>query len=591
MSAPVRCFRGFFIIGVYLVKTIINRSFSCLLALILSASILLSCFSVKVSADSPYTLSGTAFVTGKGHSLGKFESGILTIGSRDSGKGLQTLNVNLSMKDPNISGSLQYRICVSKKGWQEWVSNGQNTGMSTKPAQITAIQIKLDGQLGEDYSIWYSAWTDLHKGREGWVCDGAVAGSATESRRVEEIRIMLVRRNRMEGNTDISFRSYMQSSGWEKTWKYNKLTTGRPGRKKRMEGLEMTIRSNEYSGSIQYRALVSGVSGWQKWATDGELCGITGKKKRIEAVEIRLTGEVSYHYDIYYRTYIGGLGWFSWAKNGEASGSRGLGRRVEGIQIALVRKGGNDPGALKGIKSRIGYAYVSTNDSSAVSEWKIGTGTNFGSQVLRRAKYYNRTPYNEMRCDALVAACLVDALGTDLGKANKNSRYARLNEWIGLSALESLLSSTFTYKDSSGRTVICRPVAHTKLKKLVRKTWKKKEVKITEDEFNTWLKTYCKPGDIIIFYNKNKKPIHCGIYSGVQNTSVKDYEYFHGKKKGDKESDLKPGPYMWHSGYITGVANKYAFWVAEVGRSYYVKRYRVDSGKMQPPAPVQQYSA
>ena len=100
-------------------------------------------------------MSGTAFVTGKGHSLGKFESGILTIGSRDSGKGLQTLNVNLSMNDPNISGSLQYRIYVSKKGWQEWVSNGQNTGMSTKPSQITAIQIKLDGQLGEDYSIWY----------------------------------------------------------------------------------------------------------------------------------------------------------------------------------------------------------------------------------------------------------------------------------------------------------------------------------------------------------------------------------------------------------------------------------------------------
>ena len=195
-----------------------------------------------------------------------------------------------------------------------------------------------------------------------------------------------------------------------------------------------------------------------------------------------------------------------------------------------------------------------------------------------------------MRCDALVAQCLVDALGTDLGKASKKSRYARLNEWIGLSALESLLSSNFTYKDSNGKTVICRPVDKTKLKKLIKKTWKRKEKKIEEEEFNTWIKNHCKPGDILVFYNKNKKPIHCGIYSGVQPTSIKEYEYFHGKKKGEKEIDMKPGHYMWHSGYDTGVSNKYVFWAAEVGRTYYIRRYRLDSGKMQPPAPVQNYN-
>ena len=563
-----------------------------MLALLITASILLSCLPCKVSADSPYTLSGTTFVTGTGHSIGKYENGILTLGKKDSGKGLQTLNISLAMNDKTISGTLQYRIYVSKKGWQEWATSGQNAGMSTKPRQITAVQMKLDGQLGEDYSIWYSASTDLHKDLEGWVSDGAVAGSVTEGRRVEEIRVMLVRRNRIEGNTDLSYRTCMQSSGWEKTWKYNKLVAGRPGRKKRMEGIEIALRSNEYTGGIQYRAFVSGIKGWQNWVKDGETCGVIGQKKRIEAIEIKLYGEFADHYDVYYRTYIGGLGWFSWSKNGEAAGSRGIGRRVEGIQIALVRKNSRnpDPGALRGIKSTIGYSFVTTNEPAGVSEWMIGTGNNFASKVLRRAKYYNRTPYKEMRCDALVAQCLVDALGTDLGKASKNSKYARLNEWIGLSALESLLSSTFTYKDSAGRTVICRPVGQTKLKKLVRKTWKKKEVNITEEDFNNWLTTYCKPGDIIIFYNKKKKPIHCAIYAGIQSTSVKEYEYFRGKKKGDKEIDLKPGPYVWHSGYDTGVSNKYAYWVAEVGRSYFVKRYRVDSGRMQPPAPKQQYS-
>ena len=520
---------------------------------------------------------------------GSFKTGILTLGNAGSGKSLKAVNVRLEMLDKSFDGSLQYRICTNKQGWQEWTDNGTTTGFNN-PGFITGFQMKLTGKLADAYSIWYSAWTDIHKDLEGWVCDGAVAASGNEGRRIEEIKVMLVRRNRMLGSTDISFRSYMEKTKWEKSWKYSKLVSGRPGKNKRLEGIEITLRSNEYTGNIEYRSILSGDKSWQSWVSNGGLSGSINKKKRMEAIAIRLTGEVALHYDIYYRTYVGGLGWFNWSKNGEAAGTRGIGRRIEAIQIALVRKGGNNPGALKHIRSSIGYNFVSKNSTTGVSEWKIGTKSNFASAVLRRAKYYNRTEYKDMRCDALIAQCLVDALGTDLGKASKNSRYARLNEWIGLSALETLLSSTFTYKDANGKTVICRPVAKTKLKKVMKKTWKRKYKPITEEEFNAWLTNYCKPGDIIIFYNKNKKPIHCGIYSGVQTGSIKEYEYFRGKKKGEKETDMKPGHYMWHSGYDTGVANKYAFWVAEVGRSYFVRRYRVDSGKMQPPAPVQQYT-
>lgn len=588
-TAPDCELRGIFI-GVDLIEPILKKSSLRLFTLLLTAAIIFTCFPLVSLADGyAYSLSGSTIINGTGNMAGSFKTGILTLGNAGSGKSLKSVNIRLEMIDKSFEGSLQYRICTNKHGWQEWTDNGTTTGYNN-PGFITGIQIKLTGKLADAYSIWYSAWTDIHKDLEGWVCDGAVAASGNEGRRIEEIRIMLVRRNRMLGSTDISFRSYMESTKWEKSWKYNKLVSGRPGKNKRLEAIEITLRSNEYTGSIQYRSLMSGDRSWQSWVSDGGLSGSISKKKRMEAIAIRLTGEVALHYDIYYRTYVGGLGWFNWSKNGESSGSRGIGRRIEAIQIALVRKGGKDPGALKHIRSSIGYNFVSKNSSTGVSEWKIGTKSNFGSAVLRRAKYYNRTEYKDMRCDALVAQCLADALGTDLGKASKNSKYARLNEWIGLSALESLLSSTFTYKDANGKTVICRPVAKTKLKKLMKKTWKRKYKQITEEEFNTWLTNHCKPGDIIIFYNKNKKPIHCGIYSGVQVTSVKEFEYFRGKKKGEKEIDMKPGHYMWHSGYDTGVANKYAFWVAEVGRSYYIRRYRVDSGKMQPPAPVQQYN-
>lgn len=573
-----------------MIRAFLKKASALLFALLFTVSALLVCFPTVSFADGsyPYSLSGTTFLRTGQFSIGTFETGILKIGQADSKIGLQTLNVSLRMKDTSVTGSLQYRIYVDKKGWQEWTDNGRITGMTTMPGMITAVQMRLTGTLAENYSIWYSAYTDLHKGLQGWVCDGAVAGSQVEHRRIEELKVMLVKRDRSLGYNAISFRSYMEKYGWEKRWKESGAVSGLAAKGKRLEGIELSLSGTAYPGGIRYRTMLSGVTGWQSWVTDGQFSGHSNK--RIEGIEIQLTGEIANYYDIYYRTYVGGLGWFDWAKNGDPSGARAIGRHIEAIQIVLTRKSATPPGKVRNIKSTIGYSYVSANNDSGVSDWRIGTPgrSTFASYVLKRCKHYNATEYKDMRCDALVAQVLIDALGTDLGKASKKNKYARLNEWIGLSALDTLLSSNFTYTDTAGRTVICRPVAQTKLKPLVKKLWNKKERRITEEDFNIWITTYCKPGDILIFYNKKKKPIHCGIYAGLQEGSVKEYKYYKGKNKGKKEADMKPGPYMWHSGYNTGVANKYAFWVAEVGdRAYYVKRFRVDSGKAQPAPPYQ----
>ena len=573
-----------------MIRAFLKKASALLFALLFTVSALLVCVPSVSFADGsyPYSLSGTTFLRGGNFSVGTFENGILKIGEADGKRGIQTLNVSLKMLDTSVTGSLQYRVFVSKKGWQEWTESGHITGMTTMPEIITGVQMKLTGTLAENYSIWYSAYTDLHKGLQGWVSDGAVAGSHFEGRRIEELKIMLVKRDRNLGFSAISYRSYMEKYGWERRWKESGAVSGLAGKGKRLEGIELSLTGTGYQGSIRYRTLISGTNGWQNWVSDGQFSGHTNKK--LEGIEIQLTGEVADHYDIYYRTYLNGLGWFAWAKNGDPSGARAIGRHIEAIQITLVSKNGNPPGKVGNIKSTIGYEFVSANYDSGVSDWRIGTPgrSTFASYVLKRCRHYNATEYKEMRCDALVAQVLVDALGTDLGKASKKNKYARLNEWIGLSALDTLLSSNFTYTDAAGRTVICRPVAQTKLKPLVKKLWNRKERRISEDDFNVWITTYCKPGDILIFYNKKKKPIHCGIYSGLQEGSAKEYKYYKGKNKGKKEADMKPGPYMWHSGYNTGVANKYAYWVAEVGdRAYYVKRFRVDSGKSQPAPPYQ----
>lgn len=574
-------FRGAFINGVCLFKSFLKRAFAFLLTLLITAGSLFACFSTKSLADSPYSISGTAYIKKTGFTIGTNESGILKIGEGGSGRGLQTLNIRLDMHDTTVSGSLQYRIYISKKGWQDWTDSGNTTGLTTMPYLITGIQMRLTGTLADSYSVWYAAYTDRHKDLEGWVSDGAIAGSSSEGRKIEQLKVMLVKRDTTFGYSEISFRSYMQRTGWEKKWKGSNRTTGSAGKNRKLMGFELSLRSNGYSGGIEYRTLIGG-GDWQKWMSDGTFSGTTKKGKKIEAIEIRLTGEIANHYDIYYRTYSGGLGWFVWAKNGEASGTRRIGRHIEAIQISLVKKGQGDPGKLGKAKCNIGYKFCSASTHTGVSDWKIsptGRSRGFASAVLRRAKYYNRTEYKDMMCDRLVTQVLTDVLGSQLGK-KKGARYPRLNEWMGCSSLEALLTSTFTYKDKEGRLVICRPVTTSKLKKIK---------KITEADFNEWLTSYCRPGDILIFYNKNKKPIHCGIYSGVQNGSVKDYEHFHGSMKGKKESDTKPGPYIWHSAYTTGVANKYAFWAAEPGkRAMYVKRFRVDSGYSQPPAPKDQ---
>lgn len=578
--------RGLFI-GADLIKSFLKRTFLFCFSLVLAAGVFFMVSFRNSSADGssyPYSLSGTAFVRGSGHSIGSFDTGVLTIGQADGKRGIQSLSIDLKMLDTSVNGALQYRVYVNNKGWQDWTDSGKMTGLTTMPELITGVQMRLTGTLSDKYSVWYSAYTDLHKGIQGWVSDGALAGSPAESRRIEEIKVMIVKRDKQLGFTSISFRSYMETYNWERRWKGSTQYSGLPGKNKRLEGIEIYLTGTDYPGGIRYRGNFGGAYSWQNWVYDGEMCG--KRSTKMEAIEIELTGEVADHYDVYYRTYISGLGWFAWAKNGEASGARDIGRRIEGIQIALVRKNAGAPANNLRVKSTIGYKFVAANSSTGVSEWRIGTPgkSTFASYLLKRCRHYNMTEYKDMRCDALVAQVLTDALGSDLGKRS-GAKYARLNEWIGLSALEDLLSSNFTYKDAAGRLIICRPVAKTKLKTLVRRTWNRKEVNITEDDFNTWVKNNCVPGDILVFYNKKKKPIHCAIYSGVQPCSVKEYKYFRGKNKGQKDSDIKPGHYVWHSGYDTGVANKYAYWVAEVGRSYYVRRYRVDSGKAHPAVP------
>ena len=106
---------------------------------------------------------------------------------------------------------------------------------------------------------------------------------------------------------------------------------------KRLEGIEIALTGNEYSGHIIYSTHVQSY-GWMDEVKNGMMSGTSRQSKRLEAITIRLSGEIANHYDIYYRVHAQDYGWLGWAKNGECAGTSGQSKRLEAIQIVLMKK-------------------------------------------------------------------------------------------------------------------------------------------------------------------------------------------------------------------------------------------------------------
>jgi uncharacterized protein YkwD len=122
------------------------------------------------------------------------------------------------------------------------------------------------------------------------------------------------------------------------SWLTDGKTSGTTGEGKRLEAIEVKLTGNRYYGGISYRTHVQ-TYGWEtKMVSNGAMSGTSGQAKRLEAIELELYGEVAYYYDVYYRVHAQSYGWLGWAKNGETAGTSGMAKRLEAIQIKLVPK-------------------------------------------------------------------------------------------------------------------------------------------------------------------------------------------------------------------------------------------------------------
>lgn len=102
------------------------------------------------------------------------------------------LKVTLYNQPADISGTVSYKVNLSGTGWLDWVEDTQIAGDESTPLPLEAMCIRLTGELAKDYDVLYSV---LQDGKwTPWVQNGEEAGIAGAGKRVDGIRISVVKK-------------------------------------------------------------------------------------------------------------------------------------------------------------------------------------------------------------------------------------------------------------------------------------------------------------------------------------------------------------------------------------------------------------
>ncbi len=287
-----------------------------------------------------------------------------------------------------------YTSHVQTYGWQDTVKNGELSGTEGKGKRMEAIKIRLTGSIADNYNIYYRVHVQSY-GWLDWAKNGETAGTIGFGKRIEAVEIKIVNKSEVINQTTsyyqktdfLSYSAHIQSYGWQ-----NKVTSGvigTEGKGKRLEGYNVNFEFADYPGQLQYKSYIEG-TGWESsWKKNGETSGTIGKSKKIEQVKMQLTGDVANYYDVYYRAHVQGFGWLGWAKNGEVAGSDNIGLRIEAMEIKVIPKGtGETTGsslATKGASISYSAHVRRIGDQAPVSEGQIAgtTGQSLRMEGLR----------------------------------------------------------------------------------------------------------------------------------------------------------------------------------------------------------------
>ena len=167
-----------------------------------------------------------------------------------------------------------------------------------------------------------------------------------------------------ESLPSVSYRTHVQTYGWETAWKEDGDMSGTEGKSKRLEGIEIRIPGRNDLG-VRYKTHVQ-TYGWETaWKENGAMSGTEGQSKRLEAIQIELTGAAAADYDIWYCVHAQHFGWLNWARNGEPAGTAGYAYRLEGIRIRILPKNSTAPaspaGAVSSFLEKTGSGAIGPN--------------------------------------------------------------------------------------------------------------------------------------------------------------------------------------------------------------------------------------
>lgn len=316
----------------------------------------------KVNADTTpkaveVTMSGKTRQQTYGTKNGSFSNGVLTLGKKGKNKNIYNITLNFK-NNTGYEGGIRYSVYLKKKGWSAWKKGGSKAGTSGSKYRIEGIKIELTGEIAKYYSVMYNAYVQTFKNNQGWVSDGYVAGVPGESKRLEQLQVKIVAREKLAEKPTLSYRMYRDKYKWSSKWSKNGEVAGVTSGSKQMQaGLQMSVTNSKYTGDIEYRVRGAGYA-WTAWTSKNTKAGQYTKNKRLEEIQIRLTGELAEHFDVYYRTRAREKGWLGWAKNGVRSGTEKYDYYISALQCVIVPKGSDEPGKLNGITSKYTSSYL-----------------------------------------------------------------------------------------------------------------------------------------------------------------------------------------------------------------------------------------
>lgn len=86
-----------------------------------------------------------------------------------------------------MTGTIEYQVNLSGFGWKDWSEHATEAGDSAGSQPLEAVKVRLTGQVGEQYDVYYSVlqnggWTEL-------AMNGAQAGVEGQGLRIDGLRM------------------------------------------------------------------------------------------------------------------------------------------------------------------------------------------------------------------------------------------------------------------------------------------------------------------------------------------------------------------------------------------------------------------